>query len=121
MAAIDWTNVTDLLSALSTVTLGWQTSILGYVNNSLNADTYGGEDSYRYKIARVYLAAHMGLIWKKKGEVTGAVVSEDVGADSIRIGYGKVDDLAKSLDLTFYGKEFERLTRETRAGFPLAW
>ncbi len=118
MADIAWSDVIALAPALSVVASTWQDIIVSYVNDTLSPDIFGGEESAKYKVARVYLAAHMGLIWKKKGEVTGAVTSDDVSADAMRISYGKVDDLAKSLDLTFFGKEFQRIQGGTRARFP---
>lgn len=62
MAAILWSDVTDLSAALSTTSLGAQTMILNYVNQTLSVRIFGGEDTPKTKLARALLAAHLATL-----------------------------------------------------------
>lgn len=104
MAAVLWSDVTDLQANLSTVSDGAQTKILAYVNNELNAAAFGGEDSARYVLARCYLAAHLGELERRKGE--RAVSGETYGASSVSIAYGVSED---GLKQTAWGGEYAEM------------
>ncbi len=119
MADVTWADVTGFASTLTRVSAGAQADILAYVNSTLNPDVYGGVDASKYRIARIYLAAHMGEINLRNG-VGGAVTHESVGADSISFGYaapykGQID----SLETTSWGLEFQRITDTTYARLPV--
>lgn len=119
MSDITWADVTGFAPRLTAVTAGAQSGILLYVNATLNPDVYRGVDDPMYRIARIYLACHMGEINLRNG-IGGAVTHEDVGADSISFGYaapykGSID----ALETTSWGLEFQRITDTTRARLPV--
>jgi hypothetical protein len=104
VADIAWSDVVDLQANLSTVAAGAQTKILTYVNEGLSAAAFGGEDSPRYTLARIYLAAHLGELARRNGE--RAVSSETIAASSISMSYGAVDD---SLSQTSWGSQYAEM------------
>lgn len=117
MAAITWTNVTDHAPELSTVAAAVQTDLIGLVEQ-LNADEFGGEDDYRYKLARIYLAAHLGTISLSGGNIaTGGVQSERVGDVSRTYSTTTLID-PDALDSTSYGREYKAMLRRSPAAFP---
>lgn len=59
MADIIWTDVVALIASMSAITTDAQNAILPYVNIALDGDFFGGEDGQTYKLARIYLAAHI--------------------------------------------------------------
>ncbi len=62
---IVWTDVTDFMSALSSTPASMRALIIEYVNEeALKASVFGGETTARYKMARIYLAAHMAIFMK---------------------------------------------------------
>lgn len=68
MAAITWSNVTDEASELLTFTnVNAQNAILNYVNTVLAVEGFGGEDSVKTFQARVFLAAHMITMLRRRG------------------------------------------------------
>ncbi len=91
MADITWSDVTNHYASLSTVASGAQDDILAYVNDALSASVFGGEDSATYKLARIYLAAHMGELLRRNAATAGAigpVTSKTIGATSLSVTYG---------------------------------
>jgi hypothetical protein len=116
---VTWPNVVDFAATLSTVAVGAQTAILAYVNGTLEPDVYGGEDSARLRMARIYLAAHMGELLKRQG-IGGAITNETVGAESISFSYtAPLKGAIESLETTSWGLEFQRITNSTRARLPM--
>lgn len=103
MAAVTWTDVTDLQSGLSTVSAGAQSKILAYVNEGLNPAAFGGEDSPRWTLARCYLAAHLGTLTQRSG-TAGAVSSETYGTSAVSIAYGTTDE---GLASTAWGQAYQ--------------
>lgn len=80
MAAIVWSDVEALSSQFALVHPTFQTDILNYVNNALDVSVWGGEEAFDLRLARIYLAAHLGSMpIIASGQATGAVVSETVG------------------------------------------
>ena len=79
MAAITWTNVTDEAPELATGTsLNAQTAILDYVNTKTRTDGLDGEDGRKTFLARVFLAAHIATMLRRRG-IAGTVTSQSAG------------------------------------------
>lgn len=104
MADITWDDVTDLQANLSAAEADAQTKILAYVNGELNPDAFGGADSARFVMARIYLAAHLGELARRNGE--RSVSSKLIGAERISIAYGlSTEGLAQ----TSWGAEYAEM------------
>lgn len=112
MASIDWTDVTGIAAELSTVSVEGQTTILDYVNEALDPDNFGGEDSAELKLARIYLAAHHGTISKRKGNTAAA--AKKVGP--LSLSYFAASE---SMQQTSYGRDFAKMVKKTVARLPL--
>jgi hypothetical protein len=84
VADIIWSDVVDVASELATgVSSGFQTKILGYVNEAVNPRSFGGDPSFGYDLARAYLAAHYALYYKLKAAAEqGPQTSESEGGVS---------------------------------------
>lgn len=80
MAAITWNEVVELDASLASVPAGLQAAILGRVEE-LSSSFFGGESSPTYKMARLLLAAHLGLTIGLAG-AGGAVASGPVTSRS---------------------------------------
>lgn len=106
MADIEWTDVTDLQSNLSTVSAGAQSKILDYVNNGLAAAAFGGEDSPRWTLARCYLAAHLGELERRKG--SQQATSKTIGTSSITLAFAQAQ-VGDALALTPWGSQYAEL------------
>lgn len=121
MAAIDWDDVVAHAADLADVDTDAQADILGYVNENVNVAKFGGETSYKLKLARIYLAAHLGqmtLEADSSSGVTGDIESETIGAESITFDYSKMSD-GDELELTQHGLKYRGLVRRSacRVGF----
>lgn len=79
MAPITWADVTAIAPEVTSVSLAAQADILAYVNTEFNAAEWGGEDSIRLRLGRIYLAAHFGVTTTQGGGGAGPVVSESAG------------------------------------------
>lgn len=119
MAAITWTDVTDVAKELTTVSVGAQTAILLLVNDFLDVGTWGGEDSQKLKMGRVFLAAHIATLSAKRKGKAGTVSSEAAGG--LSRSYQSLAT-ATALSLTSYGDLYTMLAKSTaaRAGLSLA-
>ncbi len=122
MASITWSTVVAAAPQLAVIPLSYQTDVLNYVNTTLDDGLYGGEESFKLRMARTYLAAHMGEMWLRKG-TGGAVTGETASASSVAMSYaapwhGAID----ALETTSYGLEFKRLTDSSAAfRMPVVW
>lgn len=119
MAVISWAMVLNHAPELSVIPVGAQTDILAHVNTTLKPSVWGGEDSAKLKLARIYLAAHFGTLEKSKGAVVGPVVSSSAGglARSFAVVAGSSSGYAD----TPYGKQYEALLKTTPARLPFTW
>lgn len=119
MAAIAWTDVTDIAAQLSAVGDAAQATILAFVNQTLNVRLLGGEDGPRLKLARSYLAAHMGEVIRRRDQQAGPVASKSISASSMSVSYASMtaDDVLSS---TSYGQLYKLVLRGSgaRIGFP---
>lgn len=113
MADILWSDVVGV-TQIANVPPTAQTEILGYVNETLQPIVYGGVDAHKFRLARIYLAAHMAEIGKRVGGIAGAVTSENVAAESISFGYtAPIKGAIEALETTSWGLEFQRLTKSS--------
>lgn len=113
---ITWNDVTALAAELVDVPVTAQTIILAYVNDALNESMFG---EHALKLARIYLAAHIGTgSLPGGGTATGAVVSETVGG--ISRTYDAITAAAdgSGFDATTYGTTFRFLVRTSNARLP---
>jgi hypothetical protein len=115
MAAIVWSDVTDLVSEMSSVPLAAQPIILSLVNSYLAVDKWGGEDAPKLKTARIYLAAHLGTFARPgaAGAGAGPVISES--EDDVSRAYASFNlpglDVDPLYDTTPYGRAYRWLMR----------
>lgn len=122
MAAIGWTDVEAVASGLSAVSPTAQMVILGLVNTTLKVSLLGGESGIKTRMARTYLAAHLGDLALRKGGASGTagpVTSETISEDEIRIDYANaVAQNASALRETAYGGQFLTIVRNSGARAP---
>lgn len=119
MADITWADVTGIAGELTAVPVSAQTDILAYVNTTLAVAMFGGEDSPKLRMARIYRAAHMATLLTSGGSVTaGPVTSETVGANSISRSYGAGSGSSSDWDSTPYGRQYAMLVRTSSARWP---
>ena len=115
--AIVWGQVVAFDAGLASVPLEIQLDILAHVN-TLNPKGFGGELSPKYKLARLYLAAHLGTVWKiAQTAGAGAVSSETISASSITISYDTTK-AAEDLTLTAHGEAYEELAKSSLSRLP---
>lgn len=125
MADILWTDVVNHAAGLAdpAVNSGAKTDILGLVNSMLNPLPFGGESSYKYKLARIYLAAHIGTLEVMAakagisgggtGGTLGPVIAESEGG--LTRSYASI--LAMNLKnplwgATIYGQEYAAISSD---------
>lgn len=110
MAAIIWTDVTDIAPELATVGVGAQTKLLAYVNMALDVATWGGEDSFQLMMGRIYLAAHLATANRLAGSgAVGAVIREKVDGLEREYARSSVTSGGDGLDSTTYGSQFKAI------------
>jgi hypothetical protein len=115
MSAIVWDDVIAHAPELSGVDEDAQTDILAHVNTTLNVAVFGGEESPKLRLARIYLAAHMTTLMTL-GSSSGDIASESVGG----VSYSASSTTSTgSFDTTGYGKQYQALVRNSVARFPL--
>ena len=117
MPPITWGDVTKHASVLSTLNVNAQNDILDVVN-ALSASFFGGEITPKYRLARIYYAAHLGVETMKNAtslsSSAGGVQSETIGVDSITLTYegaGALDE--ESLKTTSWGVRLLALSRSS--------
>ena len=112
--AIDWTDVVEIGSELSSVPVATQTVILAMVDRQIDDTVWGdmADDGRRY------LAAHMGAVYNSAPGAAGAVVSESLGPMSRTYASGSSSD-DDELATTKYGKFYLHMLRllPTSLGF----
>lgn len=109
MAAILWSDVTDVAKELATgVPVGAQTMILALVNDKILLDD---EDGHMTKMARCYFAAHLGVFTKAAGGAVGSVIAQAAGGLSRQYASNSPMGTDPLLDKTGYGQQFRLLVR----------
>jgi hypothetical protein len=107
VADVLWQDIVALQANLSTVSAAAQMIILAYVNEDLEPDVFGGEDSPRYHLARCYLAAHLGGVALANGGMS--VSSQTIGTTSITIAFAAVNSAGEALFQTSWGLQYAAL------------
>jgi len=106
MAAIAWTDVTELAAALTDLSVPAQTMILDSVNASVEVANFDGEDGPDTKLVRVFKAAHIGtLALLAQTGAAGPVTSESAG--KLARSYAGVDASAGEWGLTIWGRLYQ--------------
>ena len=113
MAAITWANVVDFDSGLSTVDADAQTAILAYVNAEHDVTAFDGEDGPTLKLARIYLAAHLGRTMGVAGAASGPVTSASSGG--LSVSYGSFATSAEGLGTTAWGNLYLAIIKRSAA------
>lgn len=112
MADIQWSDVEALQANLADVSETAQDMILAHVNNDLNPGAFGGEDAPRYTLARCYLAAHLGELCRRNGNMTPS--SKTIGTSAITIAYAQAaEGEGAALSATSWGGQFHALVRSS--------
>ena len=121
MAAIVWGDVIAHASALEDVPDIVRADALEFANTQLKVSLFGGEASIKTRLARIYLAAHLGQLWvdRSGSGAGGDVQSETFGADSITINYGETDMSEDALKQTAHGRAYLSIVNMSaaRVGF----
>ena len=119
MADIDWDMVIALAPELTTgVTEDAQDMILAHVNADLDASMFDGEDGPTFRLARIWLAAHLATAGASgSGGATGPVTSESVGGMSV--SYGTLATTAAAIGTSTYGRLYLELVQNSFARLPL--
>jgi hypothetical protein len=117
VAAITWADVTAVAPELTSTPAAAQTLFLSIVNgDGLSVSNFGGEEADLLKAARIFLAAHLGTVLKRRG-AGGGIASQTEGGASQSYWYGFANPSV--WDTTSYGQMLRTLTMGTpaRAGF----
>ncbi len=115
---IAWAHVSAMDSSLSSTSAAAQDYILAHVNAALNADAFGGESSAKYRLARIYLAAHHGTMLLRSGAAGTVQAESEEGVSvtyAILTGTSAGDSL---LDSTSWGQLYQELVRTSRGRLP---
>lgn len=114
MAAITWEDVAGHAPELRRLSTRAQTDILALANDPtyLNVTNFGGEDTNKLRLARIYLAAHFGTMDRRRG-IPGAVSSTALGPASR--SYAHPADWRTFLQATSYGMNLATMMRTSPA------
>lgn len=116
MADILWSDVTDAITDLPTISASMQTAILGLVNKRVDGAVFDGEDGETTKLARIFLAGHLAVMSKRPARGSaGPVTSESAGG--LSRSYAQMTS-ASELALTAHGTAFSFLVRTSGARAP---
>lgn len=113
MAAITWTDVTNFDSTLSAVAADARTDILAFVN-ALSVTDFGGESAATTKIARIMLAAHLGVSVGANAGGAAGVASESAGG--LSRSYFAAAASGDALEATSYGRHYKWMRRVASGG-----
>lgn len=116
MPPIAWADVTGMFptdATLAALPVGAQNMILDRVNTELSATYFGGDATPRYKLARIYYAAHLGIAGGTGGAAAaGPVISESEGGASR--SYALLTSAQSGAhSMTSYGRLFDELVRSS--------
>ncbi len=114
MADITWDQVLGFAAELSSVPGAARETILEYVNTSLKPTYLGGAESAEYTLARIYLAAHLGL-GVGAGGATGAVIAEGLGGITAQYAFTPPTTGDEDYGSTNYGRKFLSMIRHSSA------
>lgn len=119
VSAIEWSDVVGFASEMSSVAEEVQDYVLAYVNDALDPDQFGGTASPKFRMARLFLAAHIGSGARPgtDGSVVGPVIAESAGGLS-RTYANVVSSAMADLEATTYGQQFQAMIRRSPARLP---
>ena len=117
MADITWTDVTDLAPQLASVPVAAQAMYLADANQSLAAAEFDGADGPKFKLARIYLAAHFATFSNiAAGGTSGPVTGESAGGLSVTYANTSIaTGWASVYDSTPYGRLYLTLVMRSPA------
>lgn len=106
---IEWSDVEELDAAFADVSDPLQTLFLGIVEETVDPEAYGGEDTNRTKMARMNLAAHLAEYFTSNGSgsAAGPVQSESGGGLSVTYAVAASAVTGDALAETAYGRAYE--------------
>jgi len=110
------TDVLALAPGLSKIDQSAWLDILAYVNELDDRTIGGGVDGATVRLARLYLAAHLGQVTlNARGGAAGPVTSESAGA--LRRSYGFLNTAAarQGLASTMFGQQYLSIIEQTPA------
>lgn len=115
MADITWDDVESHYPGMSAVGEDAHDNILAFVNaEALSATVFGGEDSAKYKLARIHYAAHLGeLGLRGTGGAAGPVASKTIAASSLSVSYADAGASESALLATVAGSALYTLMRSS--------
>lgn len=118
MADLVWSDVSDVIDRppglvpMASVPELVQNAILAYVNDALSANYFGGEESITYKLARVYLAAHIATVTETNAVPAGPLTGEIEGG--LQRTYAVIQNLTNNVHgSTSYGRLYDDLVRSS--------
>lgn len=111
MAALTWSDVTNVAKNLDTVPVPLQNILIAFVEERVDPLNFKGEDSETFLLARSWLAAHLATLWTFGAlGPTGPVTSESEGG--VSTSYAFINFItAGMLTSTVYGRNFALLSR----------
>ncbi len=116
---IEWQDVVDMRGAASLADLDvdFQNTILAHVNTFFRVSEWGGEESPRLRLARLYLAAHHGaLVYQGTSSTGGSVILESAGGVTRQYAAFSPAGSDPIYDMTTWGKLFRQLSRGVSRG-----
>ena len=121
MSAIVWKDVSEHAVELADPAIAHraQVDFLTYVNTIVNVSLLDGEDGIKTRLARIYLAAHLATMDKRRG-AAGILASQTAGP--LSRSYMMMQWITKSeLALTGYGLNYLAIIKRSplRGGFVL--
>ena len=118
MAAIIFADVLAFAPELESLAPAAQVMILEHVNADLDVDQFDGEDGPTTKLARVYLAAHMGTLARPgRGAAAGPVASQSAGG--LSKSYATMAGDYAAFSTTMFGRQYLELARCSFARLPV--
>lgn len=113
---ITWATVVAVARDLGDVAPAFQTLALGFVEESVAPSEFGGDSSFTYTLARAYVAAHFGTLWKRSASgPAGATTSMSEGG--VSVGFQGFTWAQHLFGETIYGRAFLSLIGPSIAGF----
>jgi hypothetical protein len=118
--AIVWGEVAAIAPTLANTNPYTQGAILEYVNTALHVECWGGEGSPQLRLARLYMAAHMGTVSSSGASgAAGPVTSETAGGLTRSYGFMSSTEADPLLDATPYGRMYRELLMRSAARSPI--
>jgi len=114
---IAWPDVVAFAPELATMPVSAQDDILAHVNFAFNPSMLGGDHAGRLRLARIYLAGHLGTITATALATAGGPVTSET-AGGLSRSYSVATAVNVSFAATGYGRALQELLRTSRARLP---